>query len=245
MNGLIFYRGKSELDGENIVGVAVGLDGSSGNRKTGDLIQTYIFVDNGHFPHENAAYGRADKSICGNCPHRAKEDQKAGSCYVNLGQGPYSVFKQLLQGKYDVLKQKHKPLFMGRYLRLGSYGDPAAIPFNVWAELSSWSTDHTGYTHQWRTCNPLFKNLCMASCDSLDDMTVAKMLGWRTFRVKQEHDASLPNEIRCPAQKGYFPQRQCQDCMACNGVNKVDDKRRDIVINVHGPVYKVKRFSLL
>ena len=38
-NGIIFYEGPSVLDGAPIVGIALA---KSTNRKTGDLVQTYI-----------------------------------------------------------------------------------------------------------------------------------------------------------------------------------------------------------
>ena len=39
MRGFIFYRGLSPIDNQSIVGIAVL---RSGNRKTGDMVQTYI-----------------------------------------------------------------------------------------------------------------------------------------------------------------------------------------------------------
>lgn len=39
-------------------------------------------------------------------------------------------------------------------VRIGSYGDPAAVPTRVWEELVKNARNFTGYTHQWRpkTC---------------------------------------------------------------------------------------------
>ena len=44
-NGAIIYRGPSLLDGKPIVVIAVGLNSSSKNRKTGNMLQTYILRD--------------------------------------------------------------------------------------------------------------------------------------------------------------------------------------------------------
>lgn len=35
-------------------------------------------------------------------------------------------------------------------VRLGAYGDPAAVPTRVWAELLRYVKQWTGYTHQWK-----------------------------------------------------------------------------------------------
>lgn len=242
MNGVVFYKGLSQFDKKPIVGIAVGLSSKSSNVKTGSLIQTYILVDNGVMPHENAAYGKADSTVCGNCPHRAGPNEKSGSCYVNLGQGPHAVYSHYLKGKYPSLAQSHKSLFTDRFLRLGSYGDPTAIPFDVWINITSWAKDHTGYTHQWRLCDQRFKNICMASCDSTLDYDTAKYMGWRTFRVKTNSQPVLKSEVKCPASPDSFPKRQCEDCMACNGTNRENDLRRDIVINAHGLKWRIEKF---
>ena len=46
-------------------------------------------------------------------------------------------------------------------IRLGSYGDPAAVPIEIWDNLCSVAANYTGYTHQWATCDPNLKNYCM------------------------------------------------------------------------------------
>ena len=83
--GYIIYRGPSLLDGKPIVAVAI--VGESKNVKTGNLVQTYILVDNGLSPVESAR-NLLDVSVCGDCKHRRG---MGGSCYVNLGQGARSV----------------------------------------------------------------------------------------------------------------------------------------------------------
>ena len=64
----IIYRGASMIDGSPIVVVAIA---KSGNRKTGNMVQTYILNDNGKNPLENSKSGD-DFAICGNCPHRGE-----------------------------------------------------------------------------------------------------------------------------------------------------------------------------
>ena len=243
MNGLVFYKGASQLDSKPIVGIVVGFNKSSTNTKTGDLLQSYILVDNGKTPQENASYSSADGSVCGNCPHKASPEQKTGSCYVNLCQGPSAVFRAYTNGKYDILNDTHKDWFSGRNLRMGSYGDPAAIPFETWIKIRNWCVAHTAYTHQWRTCDVRFKTLCMASCDTEADYIEAKKQGWRTFRVKLATDKVFKTEIGCPASKEMGNKTQCAGCMACNGSKKPNDLRRDITINAHGMQFKIDRFT--
>lgn len=50
----------------------------------------------------------------------------------------------------------------GLPVRLGTYGDPAAVPTVVWQTVLAQSAMHTGYTHQWRTCDQTLAHWCMA-----------------------------------------------------------------------------------
>jgi hypothetical protein len=87
----------------------------------------------------------------------------------------------------------------GRMVRLGAYGDPAAVPYAVWQALLARVAGHTGYTHQWRAF-PEFSAWIMASCDSSADRVMARVLGFRTFRVAPAADWTREaGEILCPA----------------------------------------------
>jgi hypothetical protein len=46
-------------------------------------------------------------------------------------------------------------IFAGRLVRLGSYGDPAAVPVWVWQAVMKQADGGTGYTHQWKDAAPL------------------------------------------------------------------------------------------
>ena len=61
--------------------------------------------------------------------------------------------------KYD----KHIHLFENKVIRLGSYGDPVAVPFDTWTEILKVAKGNLSYTHQWKTCDQRYKNICMAS----------------------------------------------------------------------------------
>ena len=88
-----------------------------------------------------------------------------------------------------------------RMVRLGTYGDPAAAPADMWKALVATAKGWTGYTHQWRTIDAAtWHPLVMASADSLTDMADAHALGYRTFRVTPIGEVAIKGvEIVCPA----------------------------------------------
>jgi hypothetical protein len=230
--GVVLYSGPSSIDGSPIVAIATF---KSDNSKTGNMIQSWILRPE-QKPTDTVAMG-ADVSICGNCPHRGFGNGKGRSCYVNVGNSPNSVWKGWVRGiypRYDATV--HARFFNGREFRLGAYGDPSAVPFEVWENVVREVQGHTGYTHQWRTLDQRFSGLCMASCDSPKDREDAVAKGWRTFRVKGAQDAIMPGEFVCPASDEGGHRVQCIDCMACGGtrMGKMSARAGGVVINVHG-----------
>lgn len=239
-SGVILYRGPSLLDGEPIVVVATGLDGSCKNGATGDMISTYILRSDVN-PVEAHRKGK-DRSICGNCPHLA------GTCYVALWQAPSQVFASLIAGTYPPYnRRKHLPYFAQRPIRLGSYGDPTAAPLSVYLPILSVAPGRAGYTHQWRHCNPDWRFFVMASVDSLAERDEAKERGWRTFRVRTPDSLPATGEIECPKSERAGHRLQCAYCLACDGVLP-SEKAVDISIEPHGGSSVMnavrKRFSL-
>src|SRR4249920_2581675 len=111
------------LDGAPIVAIALT---ASTNRKTGNMVQTYILRDD--IAPLAALKTGDDASICGNCKHRPI---LGGACYVFVGQGPTVVYKTLARGGYPQAADI-AALGAGRMVRLGTYGDPAAVPVAVW-----------------------------------------------------------------------------------------------------------------
>lgn len=227
-SGYIIYRGASLLDDKPIVVVAI--TGKSSNSKTGDMVQTYILADNGKSPVESAK-SLDDVSVCGDCKHRRG---LGGSCYVNLGQGPRAVMDGVIRGIYpdniiNAAFAVHK-----RKVRLGTYGDPAAVPAYVWETLLSGADSHTGYTHQWQKGKAdHVKQWCMASVDTPKEMAIAKMEGWRTFRVRvADGSPEYSHEIKCPASAEMNKRLTCNTCMACSG--GVNTKKASVTIIVHG-----------
>jgi hypothetical protein len=228
-NGAVLWSGPSLLDGAPIVVIAIGLAAGSSNRKTGDMLQTYIL--RADISPQAAINCNGDISICGDCPHRGNRSQGVGrTCYVNIGQGPTVVYKTYQRGGYSVATDV-AACGAGRIVRLGTYGDPAAVPVAVWDALVSNAIAHTGYTHQWKAGKAL-QHLCMASADSSKEASVAHVAGWRTFRVAMPgHIDRLPSEAICPASEEAGRKLTCDTCRACSGAN---GRRGSIVIRAHG-----------
>jgi len=214
---MIFYEGPSQLDGSDIVGI---ITTNSRNIKTGPVLQSWILNATKPPTEENS-----DLGICGDCPIKS-------ACYVTKFQAPLNVYKTYKKGGY---KQLNKRRLRNQILRLGAYGDPAAIPVSVWKDLTKYTVEHIGYTHQWKTCDPEFKTLCQASTESIALTKEAHKLGWKTFRIKDQTEEIQKNEVLCLNEsKGYT----CQQCGLCNGT------KANITITVHGAKYKINNFKL-
>lgn len=233
-NGVILYRGESELGGK-IVAIATGMRNGSKNTKTGDFIQTYILSDEGERPTDAQNSGK-DASICGDCIHR-KTDW--GTCYVNVGQAPNQVYQAYKNGSYgEALNIEH---FRDRIIRLGAYGDPAAVPILVWEKICEVSAGWTGYTHQWRRCNPELKKYLMASVETTEAQLRARKMGWKTFRIRNSDEPLNSHEFVCPASEEAGKRMQCEDCLACCG-GSWNGKQVTPAIVAHGSHYKPIRF---
>jgi len=119
----------------------------------------------------------------------------------------------------------------GMSIRLGAYGDPAALPLDVLADITH-GVPHTGYTHSWRGHAELSPWL-MASVDSTIELNDARAQGWRTFRVRTPDAVLETNEIACPASVEAGKRTSCDHCGLCDGA-RPDDLRRSIAIMAHG-----------
>jgi hypothetical protein len=123
-------------------------------------------------------------------------------------------------------------------VRIGTYGDPAAVPIAVWRAYTARAAHWTGYTHQWRKALEL-RPLCMASVDNAAERSEAMALGWRTFRVRVHNEALLEQEFVCPASAEAGKKLTCQQCNRCGGA---DGKRGTPAIFVHGITGKRRTF---
>jgi hypothetical protein len=239
-NGII-YRGPSLLDGAPIVVVATF---SKRNRKTGGMVQTYILRDD--MDPVTASRTGADAAICGACPLRGVANAAKGkgqadgrACYVTLIHGPSLVYRSNLRGVYPdaTHHEDTTALGYGRMVRIGTYGDPAAVPAHVWEALTMRAKGWTAYTHQWLH-QPDALTYAMASVESL---TAAKYI-WardgRTFRIIRDVAEIDPaREVLCPASAEAGKRTTCADCRLCAGQATRSPKSVAIVAHGNGKAY--------
>jgi hypothetical protein len=220
MKSGIIYKGPSRIDGAPIVVLATF---SNRNPKTGAVVQTYILLDDENINPLEASKTGADVSICGTCPLRGTPttdpDRKQAvgrRCYVNLGQGVLITWRAYQRGVYPDAQDPaaRAAIGRGRVVRVGTYGDPAAVPDHVWTDLLAEADTWTAYTHQ----KPWRPDIAMQSADSHTEARMHWAAGRRTFRVITGlNDLDKANETLCPASKEAGRRVQCAACRLCKG----------------------------
>ena len=214
MKHAILYNGPSLLDGEPIVMIATY---SNRNTKTGRVVQTYII--RADMDPRDASKTGADFSICGDCVMRGepttdptRKIAKKRKCYVNIAQGVLIVYKAFINGVYK--EGDPRTMGRGRFVRVGTYGDPAAVPQRVWELLLSDADGFTAYTHQ----KPWRPEIAMQSADSHAEAVMHWKENRRTFRVIADlGELDKENETLCPASKEMGRRVQCAECRLCAG----------------------------
>ena len=233
----IIYRGPSLLDGKPIVAIATVTDSNS---KTGKMVQTYIIRSD--IEPTTANKTGEDYSICGNCPHRGvpstdpkRKTAERRTCYVSFATGLSVVWKAFARGVYREVSGHAAIAAIGRghMVRLGTYGDPSAVPSYVWESLLSEASGHTAYSHQANVAGADFRSdLFMQSVDSAAQANEAWSQGRRTFSVVASvADIVKGKEILCPASAEAGKRTTCAACGLCGGTSV---KAKSIAIPVHG-----------
>lgn len=255
--GFVLYEGPSAIDGAPIVAIVNAIDASA-NEKTGALVQSFIIRSD--VDPVDATRTGADASVCGQCPHRptivaesiaravaggatlrAARAAAPARCYVNAGRAPLGVHGAYRRGRYvRAAVALIAECVRGRRVRLGTYGDPAAIPVDYWRAIVAVAAGHTGYSHQWHAIDAAaWAPLVMASVDSAAERDAARALGYRTFRVSVDAaDLERGAEVSCPAAKESGARVQCADCLLCGGTAK---RARDVRILDHAPGWQARR----
>lgn len=231
-----WWKGESPVDGAPLVALITGLDRPSNNRKTGPVIQQYIL--RADMPPVQAVRTGADVSICGSCEHRGQDGFKGRSCYVNVAMDPSGVWHSWRKGA-----ARPRPddatlyrLLRHRIVRLGTYGDPAMLPFEATWDLVRLAKGWVGYSHSmgesW--CDTRYRELLMRSVSSLEEAQQAWSMGYTTFRTKVKGEPDDPSEKPCPYDTRGT---QCFVCQACNtrGYNRT--------VEVHGTKWQVVNFE--
>jgi len=232
-DSFVIYDGPSVLPGfagPRIL-VVVTPPAATPNRKLGDMWQAWILV-------AKTTPGVAnrhddDRAICGNCVHRKGNEQTGRTCYVPVWRGPQSIWRREQREPYPRYSNTQiRSVLNGGYLRIGAYGDPAAVPLPIWQLILPVLAGWTGYTHFWRDpANAALRYFLMASVDNAAEQREARLLGWRTFRCRTPEELLARDEIVCPASAEAGHQTVCQKCQLCQG-NTVNAK--SIAIVAHG-----------
>jgi hypothetical protein len=185
----------------------------SANVKTGNMVQLFI-LPHKTAPHKAVKSG-ADAAICGTCPQRPI---LGGGCYVAVFQGPLSTWKATRKLKAAPLSETVARLAeraskqeRGPVLRLGAYGDVAALPVDVVRALvAAVSGRVTGYTHGWTALGLAgvehLRESCMLSVESEEMARQAHAAGWRTFRGGPQKTRTC--RARLPAQRNTAKTRR-------------------------------------
>lgn len=213
IKGFTFYDGPSLIDGSPLLGIITGIHTPSQNSKTGAMYQSWIM------PKDTAPLlakktGK-DVANCGQCPIKPQ-------CYVDpVRMGPEAIYKAWKGGEYPLLPLQDQEDVLehyGRDLRMGSWGEPPAIPLDDWIPLIGACPDHTAYTHLWDSSLAKgWDNYAMASVETVPLKEQANERGWKTFRVSPpDSKEKMYDEAWCPANKDKG--LTCANCpIKCNG----------------------------
>jgi hypothetical protein len=238
ISSAIIYDGPSMYDGAPIVVILSGMATPSVNDKTGAMVQVTIIRSDVH-PSEALKTG-ADVSICGECPLRyvwnAETRKFERVCYVNVLFQAGALYRAYKLGQLPTLtptQAGHIANTKGRGIRLGAYGDPAMVQYEIWEELLGASgTMHTAYTHQWAEDGFDSRILwyAMASLDAVNtvDKLTALHPNARWYRLASDYSDIGPDEVKCPSKDASGKRVvQCADCGLCAGMSL---KAKSIVI---------------
>jgi len=165
------------------------------------------------------------------------------ACYVRTEQAPTVIYKAYRAGSYPVVEPGvAADMVKGGELRVGAYGDSAALPIRAVWPLADAADVLTNYTHAPGYSPGRAKRLApftMASADSPGQALAYQEQGFRTFRVSPNYTTRddgtrlvsdlLPGERQCP--KTLDHSVTCIDCGLCDG------NRRGIAANIAAPVH--------
>lgn len=236
---VVLWEGRSQLTGDPIMAIATAING---NRKIGRMVQIWI-IRSDISPIEAVKTG-GDAAVCGDCKMRGHLG-KDRACYVEYWRSVENIWQAR-----DKARRMSAIEFARRYpglrLRIGAYGDPVAVPVDVWVTLRSTADGWTAYTHQWRRVGYAYQSFCMASVDTVDEARRAIDLGWRTYRARlPEEGYEAYEETACPASEESGHRTVCARCELCQGLSK---SAKHITIVAHGSgakhLQQARRFAL-
>lgn len=222
------WRGPSRFTGEPIVVIAAKMRRSGArnlNAKTNDMVQVYILPQTDPLA---AIHAGDDASVCGTCIHRPRAigDDARRDCYVNVAWAPRNLTGWWRDGRIPVAPPG---LLEGAAIRFGAWGDPAAVPAEVWAPLVAGAITHTGYTQRWTELDVAAWGWLMASVVGVEQQRQAVAAGWRTFRTLYPGELEAVGERECLATASHV---SCLGCGGCGGTST--PSRPNYTIRAHG-----------
>jgi len=202
------------------------------NIKTGECIAQYV----GTTREESIA-------TCEGCELLGTVEEK-GPCYSQWGTVAWShssMIKSHSQGRNDYSfegaiqrdkkerdkksrqekKKQEKQIYKTwQFIRLGAIGDPSATSKKEIAKIRKYGLPVIGYTHFWEGRGSHLRDICLASCGSVEEADLAVANGWRaTIIVPKDYDTPVsfsPKNNRIVlcvnAQNKKF---KCSNCLLC------------------------------
>ena len=187
---------------------------STENTKTGECIAQYV----GQTRQESIA-------TCEGCELLGTVEEK-GPCYSQWGTVAWShssMIRSHSQGRNDysfegAIQRDKKS--KAQFIRLGAIGDPSATSKKEIAKIRKYGLPVIGYTHFWEGRGSHLRDICLASCGSVEEADLAVAKGWRaTIIVPKDYDTPVsfsPKNNRIVlcvnAQNKRF---KCADCLLC------------------------------
>ena len=168
------------------------------------------------------SFFKADQAVCFDCPfsqnrgcYTAKIEQYMGFLSSLRSIGKKQQWEDIPEYS-DSIAQQIVNMAKGRYVRLGTYGEPSLIPLPLMSQVCGASKSWTGYTHQYMR-KPEYAPYLMASLHSDRQMTYAERLGFRAFIASKERLAKP--FVNCPASNEAGFKSTCSACGLCSGTS--------------------------
>ena len=184
------------------------------NIKTGECIAQYV----GQTRQESIA-------TCEGCELLGTVEEK-GPCYSQWGTVAWSHGSMIRSNElgnndysFEGAIQRDKKR-KAQFIRLGAIGDPSATSKKEIAKIRKYGLPVIGYTHFWEGRGSHLRDICLASCGSVEEADLAVAKGWRaTIIVPKDYDTPVsfsPKNNRIVlcvnAQNKRF---KCADCLLC------------------------------
>lgn len=178
-----------------------------------------------------------DGAVCMDCPFAVSNGAKLSACYTHKVM-QYSGFLSMLRSikcEWDEIPTLNEldydrivDMATDRYIRFGTYGEPALLPIYLVNLMTNVAKSWTGYTHQWRKVDHQFSYYFMASTHTVEEEQTAALIGYRSFVVSKN---PIQQYTSCPASKEMGFISNCSKCGLCSGT--MGKGKKSVVILEH------------